>query len=102
MVCRHLRDLEKALIASGIPETYRGQAWSKECREWVYFSCYLNREEIRKAFRFDACVADHEHLGTHDGCEAGFYCKVHKDGIMGIHPRQVAKMRVPVYDGGKR
>ena len=27
----------------------------------------------------------HEHLGTHDGQEAGFVCSKCHDGIMGIH-----------------
>ena len=87
MVCEHLRPLEEALIAAGIPETYRGQAWSKNCREWVYFECVLNRASLRKRFNLPDCVVDHEHLGTHDGQEAGFVCETCKDGVMGRHPR---------------
>ena len=29
--------MEQALIARGIRENYRGQPWSMNCREWVYF-----------------------------------------------------------------
>jgi hypothetical protein len=99
MVCHHLRPLEAALEEKGFKETYRGQAWSKECREWVYFDCYLDSERIRQRFRFDPCVIDHQHLGTHDGQEAGFYCTVHKDGIMGLHPGSAAASHTPAYRG---
>jgi hypothetical protein len=99
MVCRHLRALEKALMAAGIPETSRGEAWSTNCREWVYFSCYLNRVELRKAFKLDPCVVDHEHRGTHDGCEAGFVCEVHNDGVMGIHQCHLSATGYPVFPG---
>ncbi len=41
MTCEHLRSLEQAMIAGGMRETFRGQAWSNDCREWVYFQCLL-------------------------------------------------------------
>jgi len=85
MVCEHLRQLEEEIITSGIAETYRGEAWSRACREWVYFDCYLDRASIRERIAFADCVVDHDHLGTHDGQESGFYCNVCKDGIMGVH-----------------
>jgi hypothetical protein len=99
MLCVHLRELEQAIQARGIRETSRGQAWSENCREWVYFDCYLEREEIRRRFRLEACVKDHEHWGTHDGQEAGFYCEVHKDGIMGVHGRSEARARICTFPG---
>jgi hypothetical protein len=85
MVCEHLVALETELAAMGVKETFRGQAWSKNCREWVYFDCYLDRESLRDRIPFDPCVLDHDHLGTHDGQEAGFVCEIHKDAIMGVH-----------------
>ena len=88
MVCEHLRDLEQALVSAGIPETFRGQAWSRNCREWVYFECILDLENLRKRFSLPEVVQDHDHVGTHDGCERGFYCSACHDGIMGLHPRQ--------------
>ena len=84
MVCEHLAELEKDLTDKGIRETCRGQVWSQNCREWVYFDCYLNNGEIRKRIRFADCVTDLEHRGTHDGSESGFYCTIHHDGIMGL------------------
>ncbi len=67
-------------------ETSRGQAWSQNCREWVYFDCFLPSEAIRRTFAFNPCVEDRAHRGTHDGQESGFVCSVHHDGIMGHHP----------------
>lgn len=83
MTCEHLRELESAIIARGVRETFRGAAWSNNCREWVYFDCYLDLEAARKAFTFAACVHDHTHRGTHDGEERGLVCAAHHDGVMG-------------------
>jgi len=83
MVCEHLQQLEQEIVRAGITETFRGQAWSKNCREWVYFDCYLDRESIKNRFLFPECVVEHEHRGTHDGQEAGFKCEKCSDGIMG-------------------
>lgn len=91
MTCEHLIDLENALIADGIKETFRGEAWGRNCREWVYFDCILDLPALRKRFSLPPCVKDHEHLGTHDGCEQGFYCSQCYDGIMGVHPKQAER-----------
>ena len=86
MTCEHLIELENAIKTAGIKETFRGAAWSQNCREWVYVDCVLDVEAIRQAYDLAACVKDHAHYGTHDGQEAGLVCEVHKDGIMGHHP----------------
>lgn len=85
MLCPHLAALERALLAAGIPLTFRGQPWSSNCREWVYFDCWLDRPSLRARLQLDECVIDHEHRGTHDGQEAGFVCSQCWDGIMGRH-----------------
>lgn len=87
MTCEHLAPLERALIDARVPVTFRGKAWTENCREWVYFQCVLDRDALRTRFALADCVRDHEHLGTHDGQEAGFECVVCKDGVMGAHPR---------------
>jgi len=87
MLCPCLAPLEQALIDAGIRETYRGQAWSHNCREWVYFDCYLDRSAIRARLSLPEHIIDHEHCGTHDGQESGFCCALHQDGIMGVHER---------------
>ena len=89
MLCEHLQALEKEMIAAGFEVTFRGQAWTKNCREWVYFDCYLDRDAIRKRMDLASCIEDHEHAGTHDGQEAGLYCTECKDAIMGIHPNRL-------------
>ncbi len=91
MVCAHLRELEQALQAMGLTETYRGRAWSKNCREWVYFDCFIDRQATRELFEFEACVRDHTHFGIKNGQEAGFVCYQCFDAIMGHH----RKFRLP-------
>src|SRR5262245_54252535 len=86
MVCEHLSALEAELKARGVEETYRGQPWSKNCREWAYFACRLDLQALRGRFQFAHCVEDHVHRGTHDGSEAGFVCHACWDAIMGAHP----------------
>ncbi len=86
MICHHLAALEQDIAASGVRETYRGQPWSENCREWVYFACVLDLATLRTRFDFAPCVVDHIHRGTHDGSEAGFVCGECHDAVMGRHP----------------
>ena len=72
MTCKHLIDLEQALINQGFKETSRGKVWSLNVREWVYFRVCFDMLVVRNQYRLDPCVVDHMHLGTHDGQEAGF------------------------------
>ena len=90
MTCEHLIALDRALADAGFKETFRGAAWSANCREWVYYDCVLERDALRRRFDLPACVQDHVHRGTHDGQEAGFVCTMDHDGVMGLHP-DVAK-----------
>lgn len=96
MTCEHLRQLETELSEAGYHETFRGKAWSANCREWIYFDCYFDKPSIRKRIALADCVVDHEHLGTHNGQEAGFVCSQCHDAIMGVHPRN-ATQKTPVY-----
>ena len=79
MVCEHLSALEQEILARGVKETFRGQAWSRNCREWVYFDCLFDLPALRQRFQFADCVSDHVHRGTFDGQEAGFVC--HRAGM---------------------
>ena len=85
MTCEHLRALERAILARGIRETSRGQAWSQNCREWVYFDCYIDTGAVRERFALADCVKEHTHRGTHDGSERGFDCEKCHDGVMGLY-----------------
>lgn len=87
MVCEHLREVLEHLLASGAKVTYAGQAWSRNCRVWVYLDRVLDLAALRGQFALPACIKDHEHRGTHDGCERGLECELCKDGIMGPLPR---------------
>jgi hypothetical protein len=95
MVCEHLSPLEKVLLAEGIAVTFRGQAWSMNCREWVYFDCFLDTPEIRNQIPFPDCVLDHSHRGTHDGQERGLVCTLCDDAIMGLYEPVVGKSIFP-------
>lgn len=92
MVCIHLSELETALKASGALETFRGQAWSSNCREWVYFDVVLDTEALRKRFSFGPSVHVHENFDPKSGLERGFECTSCKDAIVGlIEGRRVFK-----------
>ena len=93
MTCEHLNPLEKELSKAGIPEVFRGKAWSDNCREWVYYDCvFTNLEKTIARFNLNKeYVQIHSHLGTHDGHEHGLECAICKDGIMGKHPEVVKR-----------
>lgn len=96
MTCEHLRALEDAIIAAGIKETFRGQPWSKNCREWVYFDCYIDAAGVRRHFALADCVKEHSHRGTHDGQESGFVCSLCHDGIIGEYEPRTG---LPIFEG---
>ena len=87
MVCRHLEPIEKTLQALHVEETFRGDAWSKNCREWVYFRCILDLEKARRAFEMDPCVENHDLVDARLGSELGLYCRNCHDGVMGLNPK---------------
>ena len=55
MICEHLQELERQLIEQGFSEWLRGQTWPRDCREWVYFNCYLP-PSAREKLPLDRCV----------------------------------------------
>ena len=86
-MCPHLAPLEKELIQSKVKELFRGKAWSDNCREWVYFDCIFSLDEVSSRFHFDEdIIKRHIHQARHEGSEAGFYCTLCQDAIMGYHP----------------
>jgi hypothetical protein len=85
-MCEHLIALENELKAQNIKETYRGQPWSDNCREWVYFDCALDLERIRKRYNFPDFISTHVNNDSRSGLEAGFVCDQCHDAIMGHHP----------------
>lgn len=96
MVCEHLSAIENALLESGVGVTFRGHAWSDNCREWVYFDCFLDTGRIRERFGLPSFVRDHSHRGTHDGQEHGLVCGICHDALMGFADAQAGKAVFPV------
>ena len=88
MICEHLKPLEQAIHARGIKETFRGKPWSMNCREWVYFDCYLDLAAIRQQFPLAQSIQDHVHRGTHDGEERGLVCMTCQDAIVGAYEKR--------------
>jgi hypothetical protein len=97
MTCVHLRELENYLLSVGAEVTFRGQAWSRNCREWVYFRCVLDLEKCREQFSLPEFVVEHAHRGTHEGSEQGLQCKQCFDAIMGFHPEELGSRSVPTF-----
>lgn len=84
MTCSHLQWLEQALITGGFRETFRGAAWSKNCREWVYFDVTLDLAKLRQSFAIPACVGVHENSDPRSGLEMGLICRTCLDGVIGV------------------
>jgi hypothetical protein len=94
MICQHLRPIEEAIHSAGIPETFRGQPWTSNCREWVYFDCCLDAEKIRQQFALPGCVVDHVNDDSKSGRESGLVCSECHDAIVGLHRADAAGKRV--------
>ena len=80
MLCIHLRPLESALVGAGFRETFRGQAWTRNCGEWVYFDVVLS-DALEESL--PGPVRRHENLDARSGTERGFVCDRCGDGILG-------------------
>ncbi len=82
-MCRHLKALEEDLLARGIPITFRGKAWSHQCREWVYFTCYFDIATLRRRLKLEECIVEHVNEDSHTGEERGLVCTECNDAIIG-------------------
>ena len=86
-MCEHLKKLDSDLQAKGIKETFRGEAWSNNAREWVYYDCVLNLVSLRREYDFPDFITDHVNDDQRSGTESGFYCELCQDAVMGHHPK---------------
>jgi hypothetical protein len=86
LACEHLQALEADLLLAGIQETFRGKAWSANCREWVHFNCVLDIEKLRLKYSLPDFVINHHNDDPRSGLEVGLVCTVCKDAVIGIHP----------------
>jgi hypothetical protein len=88
MVCEHLKALDDELTAAGIEVVYRDrQPWSKSCRNWTRYKCFLDLALLRDRFKLDDCVIDWEFKDHWQGNERGFVCSEHFDAIIGDYDR---------------
>lgn len=87
-ICEHLQPMLDSLLGDGARVVFAGQAWSNNCRVWVYLDRRLDLEALARRFPAPTCVHIHSHRGTHDGSEQGFVCAEHQDGLMGLYPEQ--------------
>lgn len=84
--CMHLRPVQEYLMRLNIKETFRGQTWSINCRDWIYYDCVLAAESLIKRFDLQDCVEEHNYLNIKVGGEMGLYCKTCHDAVVGQHP----------------
>jgi hypothetical protein len=84
-MCEHLTFLENELKSKVLKETYRGQPWSDNCREWVYYDCVLDVEKLKLRYNFASCVTISRNDDQRSGRELGFYCEQCHDAVMGLH-----------------
>lgn len=85
-MCVHLKPVEDYLKSEGFSEVYRGQVWSKNCREWVYFNTVLHPQELIEKFKLDSTIVIHDYQDMKVGSELGLVCTLCHDAIMGYHP----------------
>lgn len=85
-MCIHLKPAEEYIKSKGIPEFWRGQPWTNNCREWVYFDCLFSPLDLKNKLGLDDCVTIHDYYDIKAGSERGLFCEICKDGVMGIHP----------------
>lgn len=86
-MCIHLEQLEKYILAAGFKETFRGQPWTNNCHEWVYYSCVLDTKNLKEKLNLEFPVIVHDYFDPKAGSELGFVCTLCNDAIMGPHPK---------------
>ena len=87
-ICEHLQPLADHLAAAGVKITFAGQAWSDNCRTWIYFDTELNIEDLKARFALPPPVTLHTNEDSHSGLERGFVCTQHHDAVIGLYKPQ--------------
>jgi hypothetical protein len=86
-MCIHLEQLEKYIVAAGFKETWRGQPWTTNCHEWVYYNCIFNTKALMDKLKLASVVSVHDYFDAKAGSELGFVCTQCHDAIIGPHPK---------------
>ena len=55
-------------------------------REWVYYDCVLNMQEIRVRFELPGFIEAHINDDFKSGPERGFVCTRCQDAVISIYP----------------
>jgi hypothetical protein len=90
-VCEHLRPVEDLLRGQGIRITFAGQAWSRNCRFWLYFDTLLDCEALKQQLRLGERVVIHVNDDPRSGREKGLVCSACHDAVVGRHPADEKK-----------
>jgi hypothetical protein len=85
-ICTHLQPVREALLRRGLLITDAGHLWS-EAGISIWWSAVLDPDELRRELALDACVTPTENDDPRSGPELGLYCTIHRDSIVGPHPR---------------
>ncbi|HZE97147.1 MAG TPA: hypothetical protein VE981_08970 [Planctomycetota bacterium] len=85
-VCEHFRALEDELVAQQRNITFAGQAWSANCRHWIYFDAVLDCEALKKRLNLGETVTVHSNDDPRSGREKGLVCNACRAAVVGIHP----------------
>jgi hypothetical protein len=85
-ICTHLLPLREALLQSGAVITDAGHLWS-QAGVSIWFSRVLDPDALCRELALDACVISTENDDPRSGPELGVYCTVHRDSIVGPHPK---------------
>jgi len=85
-VCEHLRVLEDELVAGKRTMTSAGQAWSSNCRYWIYFDVLLDCDAIKRRLKLGNGITVHVNDDPRSGREQGLVCDACHDAIVGLHP----------------
>ena len=94
MICEHLQVLDQELKKARIKIVYENaKPWSKNCRSWNRYDCYLDLKSIRARLKLADCVKDHIYKDNWNGEERGFVCDDCNDAIIGNyeHTRKTKK-----------
>lgn len=97
-MCEHLLPIEKTIREKGVKELFRGEVWSKNCREWIYFDCYLDCEKLQARFSLPDFIQHHTNDDPRSGTEEGLACSKCHDALIGYHRRLNPGKDVPTVE----
>lgn len=98
-MCTHLEKVVEYLTHHAIKEAWRGQPWTDNCREWIYYDAVLDPVFLQRHLSLDACIEMHDYSDIKAGSERGLFCTICKDGVMGMHPNDQQAKGKPVISG---